>query len=249
MRSVAEAVERVTEALGFHAEGEHGSEEEATRQADLARLRALAGEFTAARPDGNLGEFLEDLARRFSLEQSGRGVNLMTYHRAKGLEFEAVFLPRLLEGELPYRSGRNRAPVDEERRLLYVGITRARRFLFLTWPADARSGHSVFVDELTWRPSSEPRVASRSASGPKAPPRAKAAAPTGDPLFDALRRWRRDRAERDSVPAYVVFHDSTLAEIASRRPRTLADLRKVSGVGPAKLERYGEEVLTVLAGT
>ncbi|MGH2555051.1 MAG: ATP-dependent helicase [Actinomycetota bacterium] len=246
--SVAEAVERVTEALGFDAEGEHGSEEEATRQADLARLRALAGEFTAARPDGNIGAFLEDLAGRFSLEQSGRGVNLMTYHRAKGLEFDAVFLPRLLEGELPYRSGRNRAPVDEERRLLYVGITRAKRFLFLTWPADARSGHSKFVDELTWQPSSELGPPVRSGPGPKVDFRAKGVAPTGGPLFDALRRWRRDRAERDSVPAYVVFHDSTLAEIASRRPRTLSDLRMVTGVGPAKLERYGQEVLAVLAG-
>jgi len=248
IRPVAEAVERVTQALGFDPEAEPDSEEEATRQADLARLRDLAREFAVARPDEGIAEFLEELARRFSAEESGRGVKLMTYHRAKGLEFEAVFLPRLLDGELPYRSGRNRAPVDEERRLLYVGITRAKRFLFLTWPADARTGRSVFVDELTWQPPSEPRVASRSASGPKAPPRVKAAGPPADPLFDALRRWRRDRAERDGVPAYVVFHDSTLAEIASRRPRTLSDLRMVSGIGPAKLERYGQEVLAVLAG-
>lgn len=246
---VVEAVERVTAALGFDPEAEPGSEEEATRQADLARLRVLAGEFTSTRPDGDIGAFREELARRFSAEQSGRGVNLMSYHRAKGLEFEAVFLPRLLNGELPYRSGRNRAPVDEERRLLYVGITRAKRFLFLTWPADSRSGRSSFVDELTWQPSSGPGVTSRSDPGLKVATRAKGRAPTGDPLFDALRRWRRDRAERDSVPAYVVFHDSTLAEIASRRPRTLSDLRLVSGVGPAKLERYGQEVLAVLTGT
>jgi DNA helicase-2/ATP-dependent DNA helicase PcrA len=173
----------------------------------------------------------------------------MTYHRAKGLEFEAVFLPRLLDGELPFRSGRNRAPVEEERRLLYVGITRAKRFVCLTWPADGRGGRSPFVDELTWQPSSEPHLASRPAAGSKASVRAKAATPVGDPLFDALKRWRRDRAERDSVPAFVVFHDSTLAEIVSRHPRTLSDLRKVSGVGPAKLERYGREVLAVLDGT
>jgi DNA helicase-2/ATP-dependent DNA helicase PcrA len=246
---VAEAVERVTVALGFDPETEPDSEEEATRQSDLARLQALAGEFATAREDGDIGEFLQELARRFSAEESGRGVNLMTYHRAKGLEFDAVFLPRLLDGEMPYRSGRNRAPIDEERRLLYVGITRAKRFLFLTWPADGRSGRSPFVDELTWQPASEPRRAARSAAGPKAAVRAKGATPAGEPLFEALRRWRRDRAERDSVPAYVVFHDSTLAEIASRRPRTLSDLRKVSGVGPAKLERYGQEILAVLDGT
>ena len=65
-------------------------------------------------------------------------MNLLTYHRAKGLEFDAVFLPRLLDGELPFRSGRAKADPQEERRLLYVGITRARRYLFLTWPVDGR---------------------------------------------------------------------------------------------------------------
>jgi DNA helicase-2/ATP-dependent DNA helicase PcrA len=247
--SVAEAAERVTADLGFDTEAEPDSEEEATRQSDLQRLRVLAREFTVARPGAGIGEFLAELARRFSAEESGRGVNLMTYHRAKGLEFEAVFLPRLLDGELPFRSGRNRAPVEEERRLLYVGITRAKRFVCLTWPTDGRGGRSPFVDELTWQPSSAPHLASRPAAGSKASVRAKAATPVGDPLFDALKRWRRDRAEQDSVPAFVVFHDSTLAEIVSRHPRTLSDLRKVSGVGPAKLERYGREVLAVLDGT
>ncbi len=75
---------------------------------------------------------------------------------------------------------------------------------------------------------------------------AKAAVPKGDPLFEALRHWRRERAVGDGVPPYVVFHDSTLAEIATRRPRTLADLRAISGIGPAKLERYGDDVLAVL---
>jgi DNA helicase-2/ATP-dependent DNA helicase PcrA len=243
---VAQEVERVTAGLGFDPESEPDSEEEATRQSDLARLRALAREFEAARPEGDVREFLEELARRFSAEQSGRGVNLMTYHRAKGLEFEAVFLPRLLDGELPFRSGRNRAPVDEERRLLYVGITRAKRFLCLTWPADGRGGRSPFVDELTGLLQTRPAL--RSEAAPKAAVRAKRAAQAGDPLFDALKRWRRARAEGDGVPAFVVFHDSTLAEIASRRPRTLSDLRTISGVGPAKLERYGQEVLAILDG-
>jgi DNA helicase-2/ATP-dependent DNA helicase PcrA len=163
----------------------------------------------------------------------------MTYHRAKGLEFDAVFLPRLLDGELPFRSGRSRAPVEEERRLLYVGLTRAKRFLFLTWPSDARSGRSPFLEEL-----------GVVAPLPSVPPaRERRAAPTADPLFDALRAWRRERASTDGVPAYVVFHDATLAEIAVRRPRSLADLRSIAGIGPAKLERYGPDVLAVLAGS
>src|SRR5205807_1756827 len=88
---VDDVVEQVTGGLGFDPELEPDSEEEATRQSDLGRLRALAAEFSAARTGDGMGEFLEELTRRFSIERSGRGVNLMTYHRAKGLEFDAVF--------------------------------------------------------------------------------------------------------------------------------------------------------------
>jgi DNA helicase-2/ATP-dependent DNA helicase PcrA len=238
---LAGVVERVTNALGFDAGGGGGeeSEEEVTRQADLARLRALAREFADALPDGDLAAFLEELDRRFSTEQTGRGVNLMTYHRAKGLEFEAVFLPRLLDGELPFRSGRSRAPVEEERRLLYVGITRARRHLFATWPAASSKGRSPFLDEIAGGPDRSPPA--RGAAKPS-PVKVEA----GGPLFDALKRWRLERAKADGVPAYVVFHDSTLAAIAERKPRTSRELRTISGVGPAKLERYGPEVIAVV---
>ncbi|MGH6658926.1 MAG: HRDC domain-containing protein, partial [Sphingomicrobium sp.] len=68
-----------------------------------------------------------------------------------------------------------------------------------------------------------------------------------DPLFDALRAARRALAAAAGVPPYVVFHDSTLREIATVRPRSLAELSRVSGVGEAKLARYGEAMLAALA--
>jgi ATP-dependent DNA helicase RecQ len=68
-----------------------------------------------------------------------------------------------------------------------------------------------------------------------------------DPLFDALRETRRALAAEAGVPAYVVFHDSTLREIAAARPASLADLALVNGVGRAKLERYGDAVLAAVA--
>jgi ATP-dependent DNA helicase UvrD/PcrA len=114
----AAAVAAATDALGFQGEATNHGDEEATRRADLARLRALAAEFDAAHPDGDVSAFVAELTRRFSAELSGRGVNLLTYHRAKGLEFDAVFLPRLVDGELPFRSGRAKADAAEERRLL-----------------------------------------------------------------------------------------------------------------------------------
>ena len=74
------------------------------------------------------------------------------------------------------------------------------------------------------------------------------AATPDDSLLEALRRWRRERAAADAVPAYVVAHDTTLAEIADVRPRSLPALRRVRGMGPAKLERYGPEILAVIEG-
>ena len=136
-----------------------------------------------------------------------------------------MHLPRLEEGELPNR----RADPDEERRLLYVGLTRAKRHLLVTWDGKP----SRFLAELG--------VTAKSPSAPRAP---MTDAPPG---FDALRAWRLERAKADEVPAYVVFHNATLAEIAERKPRTLAELASVPGVGPAKLERYGEDLLAALA--
>jgi ATP-dependent DNA helicase UvrD/PcrA len=238
------AVERATLAVGYDPDGEPDSDDEATRQADLARMRALAEEFEAAHPEGDAAAFAAELSRRFSTEESGRGVNLLTYHRAKGLEYDAVFLPRLLDFELPFRSGRSKADPEEERRLLYVGITRARRHLHLTWPLDGRGGPSPFLRELGIRPPAEER---RSRKLPA--PATAVSVTAGGPLFDSLREWRRRRSAADGVPAYVVFHDSTLSAIAERRPGSRAELARISGVGPTKLDRYADEVLALVTET
>ncbi|HEX4324854.1 MAG TPA: ATP-dependent DNA helicase UvrD2 [Gaiellaceae bacterium] len=196
-------------------------EREQTRQADLARLVRLADEF-----GGDVDGFVESLHERFG-ESAGRGVHLLTLHRAKGLEWEAVFLPHLEEGELPIRRG----DVDEERRLFYVGLTRAKRHLLVTWEGRP----SRFLDELGVR-----------AAAPPLPKREKPVLEQ-TPTVRALREWRLARARADEVPAYVVFNDRTLAELATRTPRTLAELSAVPGIGPTKLERYGPELLARLA--
>ncbi len=205
-------------------------EQEAVRQADLRRLVDLAAELD----DGTrtLARFVEELEMRFGPGREGRGVNLLTYHAAKGLEFEAVFLPRLEEKELPGRQAKRPAALADERRLLYVGITRAKRFLYLTWSEDAKP--SRFLAELGV---SAPSRVRRSQIAP---------AEREQPAFRALREWRRERALADGVPAYVVLHDATLAEIVRRTPRTEDELAAIPGIGPTKLDRYGTDVLAAL---
>src|SRR5207248_1443792 len=146
-------------------------------------------------------DFIDELERRFgSTGNERRGVHLLTLHGAKGLEFMAVFIPRVEERELPIKLARTEVEIAEERRLLYVGMTRAKRHLALTW-----SGRpSRFLREL----------------GVEAPVVRRERAPEpDDPLYTALKRWRFARAAADEQPAYVVFHNATLAEIAARRPR------------------------------
>ena len=84
------------------------------------------------------------------------------------------------------------------------------------------------------------------------PPRTRKARQRGadlphDPLFEALRGWRRERAKEQGVPPYVIFHDSTLREVARLRPASLAELSVIEGIGNTKLERHGESLLAALA--
>ena len=195
---------RVTDALGYDPDADADADEEVTRQADLARMRAMAREYEARTPTRRPRVSSRSSPHGSRAERTGRGVQLLTYHRAKGLEFEAVFLPRLLGGELPFkRAPRERRHPDEERRLLYVGITRARKCLYLSWPREAKASPSPFLHEIG--------VAAPEASG-----RAGAARPQRGVLarrrvrFRPARDWRKKRAIADGVPAYVVFHDTTL---------------------------------------
>jgi len=198
-------------------------EREVVRQTDLARIVRLAADF-----DGDAGSFVADLRRRFDSGGDGaRGVNLLTLHRAKGLEFEAVFIPRLQEKELPSKQARTPDEIAEERRLLYVGMTRAKRVLWLTWSGK----RSRFLSEL-------------GVTGGAAAPVAKR---DWTPDGERLRAWRLERSKADGVPPYVVFHDSVLHQIAELRPVSLGELSQIAGVGPTKLERYGDELLAALA--
>ena len=181
------------------------------------------------------------LRDRFERAADPAGVTLSTVHRVKGLEWDRVVVYGVTAGVLPHRLA---ADEEEERRVLHVAITRARERVVLL--ADG-SRPSPFLAELD---GSAPRR-----RPPEPPARALAApagrygGPAGDPALEAaLRAWRLERSRRDRVPAYVVCGDKTLRAIAAARPSSLVALRQVDGIGPAKLDSYGEEILEVVAG-
>jgi len=231
---VAAHVRRIADRAGYADEVPDGvGDQELTRQADLARFVRLAAEFD----DGHrtVREFVHDVEARFGGD-GGRGVNLLSYHRAKGLEFEAVFLPRLEDGELPFKRSKSPEALSEEQRLFYVGITRAKTHLAISWVSDGRRKQSPFVRDLI------PPSARTSEAATAVPESGEA-----DPLVARLKEWRLERSRSDAVPAYVVLHDSTLVDIANRQPATLAELEQVRGFGPSKLDRYGDGILAVVA--
>ena len=246
---------RWVDEVGFEEDGASASEgrEAQERQSSLETLLDIVTSVVQAQPSADVTAILDELARRSTDEREGSadGVNLLTYHRAKGLEWDAVFMPMLEEGSLPIRQALDDdAALAEERRLLYVGITRARIHLSLSWAErretrgrEGRREQSRFLLDIR----GPGRV--RDLGGPPVP-RVRAPKPGDDrdPVFAALREWRAGVARDEGMPAYVIAHDSTLAAIAESRPATLAALRRVKGMGPTKLEKYGDGILEVLAG-
>ena len=247
--------------LGFDPTATPDGEAARARHASFATLLGYAARVEAAGP-AELSAFVVEIDRLTALESepAGAGVNLLTYHRAKGLEWAAVVLPALEEGLLPIRQANDDDGVAEERRLLYVGITRARRHLWLSWARErvgpsgkeVRRKPSRFLAEL--RPPSRPgprqvpvHVGSRAASPIERGPGPSPDASPRSALSNALREWRLARARSDAMPPYIVLHDSTLEAIAERAPRTLTELRRVPGIGPGKLDKYGAEIVAVIA--
>jgi DNA helicase-2/ATP-dependent DNA helicase PcrA len=233
------------------------------RAAALETVLAIVDEVVRADPAADRGRIRAELERRAAHERDGAadGVNLLTYHRAKGLEWDAVFLPMLEDGTLPIRQAfDDDAAIAEERRLLYVGITRARRRLQLSWAdrretrgREGRRTRSRFLAGLSPAPARGgglvPVGPGRSAGrgGLPGPTTVRRRPEAGDdPLFDALRSWRTERAREEGMPAYVVASDETLSAIAAARPATLTALERVKGIGPAKLDRYGTDILAVV---
>jgi DNA helicase-2/ATP-dependent DNA helicase PcrA len=242
--TLVETVTDVLSSAGFTAEPPGATGAARERWESLRAIVGLAEEFAAADPGAGIEEFVAELAARADAQHAPpvEGVTLASLHSAKGLEWDAVFLVGLVDGTVPITHATTPEQVEEERRLLYVGVTRARRHVALSWAlARAAGGRrsrkpSRFLDGI--RPATP---------APERPAKSKRTL-SDDPVVQRLRDWRLQRSRDDGVPAYVVFDNKTIEEIAARLPSDRGELAAVPGVGPKKLEQYADEVLRLLRG-
>ena len=246
--------------------------------ASLGGLVQVTEELLVQDSDLDLDRLLGELAARAEARHPPvvQGVTLASLHAAKGLEWDAVFLVGLADGTLPIShalgndpSANNDAAIEEERRLLYVGVTRAREHLHLSWALARNAGgrksrrRSRFLNGLIPEDSPASRIAATPTkkSGPKCRLCAKPLIGTGatmlgrceshpsdvdEALLDALKSWRLEKSRELKVPAYVVFSDTTLTAIAEQQPQDDRGLVAIPGIGAKKLERFGADVLTVV---
>ena len=246
------------------------------RWESLSALAQLA-EDMAARPgpggrSATMADFVDELETRMATEHAPgfEGVTIASLHAAKGLEWDAVFLVGLTEGMMPIIYAESDEEVEEERRLFYVGVTRAREHLAMSWSLARSPGGrktrkpSRFLDGL--RPAS-PSTGARRDRRKGGVVRCRVCSNTltditerklgrcvdcpstyDEALLERMRDWRRRTAQEQKVPAYVIFTDATLQAIAEQEPSSVSQLSAVSGIGAVKLDRYGEAVLALVAG-
>ncbi|MBV7294845.1 ATP-dependent DNA helicase UvrD2 [Corynebacterium sp. TAE3-ERU12] len=266
------AVRQVLQPLGLTEEEPEGAKAR-ERWQSLGALADLCEELVHINPDLDITGLLGQLRTRSDAKQPPTiaGVTLASLHAAKGLEWDAVFLVGLTDGTLPIqhavRKGDTSEDVEEERRLLYVGITRAREHLELSWALSRQEGgrtnrtRSRFLNAGTERyglaqsaPTKRKKSTCRNCgatlkgSAEKIMGRCSSCPSTADPeLVEALRQWRLEMSKEMSVPAFVVFSDATLIAIAEAQPTDLAALLMIPGIGEIKANRYGESLLQLLA--
>ncbi|MCT2024161.1 ATP-dependent DNA helicase UvrD2 [Corynebacterium sanguinis] len=255
--------------LGLSAQEPEGAQAR-ERWQTLSALVDLIEEIVNTQEASTLTDVLRSLRQRADAKQppSVDGVTLASLHAAKGLEWDAVFLVGLVENTLPISHAikAGDAQVEEERRLFYVGVTRAREHLHMSWSLARQEGGRKSRSRTRFLDGIAPELDVE--KSPDRLKRSRACRVCGNPLdtpaektlgrhadcepeynedaFFALKAWRLDVAREVGHPAYMVFSDATLLAIAEAMPSTEAELLDISGVGPVKVEKFGHGVLETL---
>lgn len=276
---LAAAVRELLEPLGLTAEPPAGTRARERWEA-LGALAELVDEEVALRPDLDLRALVAELRQRADARHPPvvQGVTLASLHAAKGLEWDAVFLVGLADGTLPISHalthGPDSEPVEEERRLLYVGVTRARVHLALSWALARTPGGRQGRRPSRFLNGIAPALSGAKAAAPDRNRRQRGPTPRcrvcnatlttsaaimlrrcetcpanlDEDLLAELKEWRLRVSKEMKVPAYVVFTDNTLIAIAETQPTDDAALVAIPGIGARKLEQYGADVVALVKG-
>ncbi|MCR1785963.1 ATP-dependent DNA helicase UvrD2 [Nocardioides carbamazepini] len=274
-----EVVKGVLGGMGWTAEPPTSRGQVRDRWESFQALADQAEEFATEHGiEASVTTFVDELDRRTTEQHapSADGVTLATFHAAKGLEWDAVFCCGVQDGTVPIvyaeQGGARPDAVEEERRLLYVGVTRARRELTVSWSAARNPGQaprrqpSRFIVPMLPAGQQPQQTRGRTkvarcrdclqplstAAEKKRGRCAHHPVRYDEALFERLKAWRLETAREAGedgkpLPAYVVFTDATLELIAEHKPTSMAALAKVNGVGPHKIERYGDAVLALVS--
>ena len=207
---------------------------------DLVALRRTAVIYPEL---GDFEDRLRALLNRHSRpsDTSASGVTLSTVHRVKGKEWDRVVVFGVDDGLMPHALSED---LEEERRVLHVAVTRGRHRVLVVADADRPS---PFLAELKGEAVRAVPVPEAPVEGIPGPP-SRSAAPVDEDLLERLKAWRREAARERGVPPYVVFGDRTLEDIAAARPDSEKKLLEIHGVGPFKLDEYGEDLLEMVLG-
>ena len=270
-------VKAVLASIGYAEEAPTGAGAVRDRWESLHALVSMAADLAGSDNAAGLTELVADLDRRASHAHApaADGVTLTTLHSAKGLEWDAVFCIGMHEGMMPSIHAQSDAEVEEERRLFYVGLTRARKDLMISWAASRNPGGRASRKATRFLGGLLP--ANHEARQTSGLPRERTVreskvarcrvcnimlAPGADRkrgrcedcpsnydevLYENLREWRTGQAGEQKVPAYVIFTDATLQAIAESKPQDVPGLSRIPGIGKVKLDRYAEEVLALCA--
>lgn len=273
----AERVRVLLAGLGWTAEPPTGAGAVRERWESLAALVQVVDDVAGGGTATTLAQVAEELGRRAEAQHvpTADAVTLSTLHSAKGLEWEAVALVGAQEGTLPFVLATTPDQVAEERRLFYVGLTRARSHLQVSWSRSRNGGdgrrRSRFLDGIG--PDSSQRPAGAPALG-RTTTRARRTvqvrhcrscgqvlhtgaehklgrhqdcpATYDEELLAQLKTWRSDEAGRAKLPAFCVLTDATLTALAEARPVDTRQLLRIQGLGKVKVDRYGEQVLRII---
>ena len=251
--SVGEIVRDVLSGVGWAPEapsGQAGSER-------WSNMNAIVGWADDSQAE-TLAAFVAELDERvaYQVEPDKAGVELATIHAAKGLEWDAVFLVGVAEGLLPISYAKTTAAREEERRLLYVAVTRARDLLSLSWArsrgADGRGKRkrSRLLDGI-WPEDARvgaPKKKARASTRALNQAFEEEASPQAIELFGRLKAWRLEVSRQAGVPPFAVFTDQTLRDIAQAMPKNTTQLRVIRGIGDVKVQRFAAPVLALVRG-